>query len=223
MKVIRKALEVLYSGEVVDINRSEAVAEFLPRIMDRALEETPGCKFDTYRESLVHFARAVYLLRVEDGRCPAIQNFSECGFYDPHHLYNVPRAEFHAVPADQAASITGRIPASYGIDLIELELDPVAPGQTLKVIFKNLSGPEHEFYVEVWKLKDSGDGLPSSRQLAGGGEPQRLQIQNGLALLEIKEINVMEFNRLGFVITRMDPHEDQAVAAEYAIELVVEE
>src|SRR5690606_4838754 len=101
MQVIRNVLEVLYGSEVVDINTSTDVAQFLPHIMDRAIGATPGCKFDSYRESLVHFARAVYLLRVEDGRCPAIRSFSECGFFDPHHLYNVPRAEVHPVPADQ--------------------------------------------------------------------------------------------------------------------------
>lgn len=222
MKVIRKVLEVLYGRQIVDINRSTAVAQFLPHIMDQAIGATPGCKFDTYRESLVQFARAIYLLRVEDGRCPAIQSFSQCGFYDPHHLYNVPRAEVHPVPADQPAIFVGSIPASYGIELIELDLDQVSQGQALKVIFKNLSGPEHEFNVEVWRLQGSGDDRPSRPHLASGGQPQSLQIQNGSALLEIEEINDMEFDRLGLVITRVDPHEDQAAAATYAIELVVE-
>ena len=222
MKVIRRALETLYGGKIVDINTSTAVAESLPQIMDVAIRSTPSCKFRSYKESLVHFARAIYLLRVEDGRCPAIRNFSDCGFYDPHQLYNVPRAEAYAISMEQVTLIHGSIPSSYGIDLVELNLDPSADGKSLQVIFKNPSYSEHEFNVEVWKLRAAGVDLESKRHLSKIGEPKSIQSQNGFLLLEIDNVDTADFNGLGLIITRMDPYEDRETAARYSIELIVE-
>ncbi|HEY3474807.1 MAG TPA: hypothetical protein VGK56_09375, partial [Anaerolineales bacterium] len=132
MRIIRTVLETLYGGTIVDINASAGVAQAMPRILDAALQATPGCKFQTYEESLVGFARAIYLLRMDNGRCLALENASNCGFFDPYKLYNTPRAEEYVMRAGSTTLIIGTIPSSYGIDLLEFEWDPAAQGESVK-------------------------------------------------------------------------------------------
>ncbi len=100
MQVIRHTLETLYKGEIVNVNSSNDVTAALPRILDVALQDTPTCAFHTYDESLIHFARAIYLLRLEDGRCPTSEPSTYCGFYDPQRLYQTPPAEDYRIQAD---------------------------------------------------------------------------------------------------------------------------
>lgn len=68
MQVIRRTLTVLYSGDVVDIGSSTDLVGGLPEIMDRALASS-SCPFQTHSESLIAFARAIYGLQLEGGRC----------------------------------------------------------------------------------------------------------------------------------------------------------
>ena len=63
MRVIKRALNVLYSKEKVDINTSSDLIAGMPAVMDRALEGS-DCPFKTYEESLVDFADAINALRL---------------------------------------------------------------------------------------------------------------------------------------------------------------
>jgi hypothetical protein len=62
MGIIRRALNVLYSKEIVDIHTSSDLVSELPAVMDQALAGS-ACPFETYEESLAAFTQAVYDLR----------------------------------------------------------------------------------------------------------------------------------------------------------------
>lgn len=222
MQVIRHTLETLYKGEVVNVSSSTDVTEALPRILDIALKATPSCTFRTYDESLIHFARAIYLLRLEDGRCSTPNDSTYCGFYDPYKLYQTPHAEDYLIQADSTTQINGSISRSYGIDLIELELDPSTEGKTLKLIFKNISNPENEFNVELWKIKTLQSESAPESYLAQTDEPKSTRTENGYLTMEIANLSVNDFNGLGLIITRMDSYEDTEASGRYLIQLLVE-
>jgi hypothetical protein len=222
MQVIRQVLETLYKGEIVDINSSTDFAEAFPIIIDAALRSTPSCRFHSYEESLTHFARAIYMLRLENGRCHAQIDSSECGFADPRHLYHTPPAETHQMQASQLVEIRGSIPSSYGIDLNELVLDPALDGKTLKIILTGGSDPRVAFNMEVWKIKTLEEDNNVTRQAIQRFEPISTVTENGSLTMEIKNLNLDEFNSLGLIITRMDPHEDLETAGAYSIQWMME-
>jgi len=221
MQVIRHALEVLYKGEVVDINSSTEVIGSLPRVLDIALQGTPTCAFHTYEDSLIHFARAIYLLRLEDGRCSTSNDSSPCGFYDPNQLYTMPPAEGYSIETGSTTQINGLVPTSYGIDLIEVELDPSAKGRNLKLILKGISDPENDFNVEVWKINKQKNGVVTERYSGSMEGPQSMRTENGSLTMEVGDLSLNDFNSLGLIITRTDPFESQARSGRYLIQLLV--
>jgi len=222
MQVIRHTLETLYKGEVVDINSSTDVIAALPRIIDASLRATPSCVFHTYDESLIGFARAIYLLRLEDGRCPTSDHSNDCGFYDPRRLYLTPPAEDFHIQAGSTTQINGSISTSYGIDLLELEFDPSANGKTLKLIFKNISDPEDAFHVELWKVKTLQSEAEPESYSAQRGESMSMRTENGYLTMEVDNLNVNEFNKIGLIITRIDSSENTEASGRYLIQSVIQ-
>jgi hypothetical protein len=222
MRVIRQALETLYKGEIVQINSSTDVAKAFPLILDHALKSTPSCAFHSYQESLIHFARAIYLLRLEGGRCQGPMQRSSCGFVDPQSLYERPAVESYSIPADNATQINGSIPSSYGIDLIELELDPALEGKTLKLNLISKGNPTLSFHMQVLKTKTiRQEGETESRSVQIG-EPISMDMHNGSLNVEIENLSRADFDGLGLIITRMDPYEDREPIGAYSIEVVVQ-
>lgn len=215
MRVIRKSLETLYQGDVVDINSSADLAGALPHVLDTAVKNTPSCEFDSYEESLIQFANAIYMLRLKNGRCSGASDISSCGLYDPYHLYQTPNAESYQITADPVTKINDSIPSSYGIDLLELKLDPSASNRSLKVIFQNTSNPQDRFNIEAWKMDTQG--LRSS-----ASEPVSIQTENGYAVMDIDRSGKKTSSIIGLVITRLDPNEDIDASGEYQIEISVE-
>jgi hypothetical protein len=222
MKVIHHVLETLYKGEIVNVNSSNDVTAGLPRILNVALQDTPTCPFHTYEESLIHFARAIYLLRLENGRCSTSYNSTYCGFYDPRRLYQTPPAEDFLIQAGSTTQINGSISTSYGIDLLELELDPSAEGKTLKLIFKNISDPEDKFHVELWKVKTLQSEAEPESYSAQMGEAKSMRTENGYLTVEVDDLNINEFNKLGLIITRMDSFENKEETGRYLIQAIAE-
>jgi hypothetical protein len=90
MQVIQRAIGTLYSGKVVDVSASGDLVKSLPAVMDRALAGS-ACPFHTYEESLIAFARAIYALRLQNGRCILPGQPAGCELYDPQGSYNVPQ------------------------------------------------------------------------------------------------------------------------------------
>jgi hypothetical protein len=219
MEVIRRALTVLYSGDVVDITTSTDLVGALPTIMDRALSGS-SCPFDTHAGSLAAFARAIYALRLEDGRCEAPGIPSGCGFYDPHDLYyNPPISTITYSEAGQRHA--GEIPSSFGVDFVDVMLDSSADGHPLRLEFQGVPGAAGEFAVQVWQLKDPGEDKrprPTPTPTAGL-EILKAANSGGELSYVIPAIDPTESNRLGVIITRVDANERLDPVGAYTIVL----
>jgi hypothetical protein len=220
MQIIRHVLEILYEGKVVDIKSSSEAAGALPKIVDRALQETSSCEFRTYQESLLRFSEAVYLLRLQNGRCTTAMEDLGCGFFDPQHLYPTPNAEIHSIPPNADTSIQSAIPSSYGIDLLELQLDAPLNHKSLGIFFESVSGthPQAEFCMEVWQIQTRRNSSESGSVSVPVGEPRSICTEAGSAVLEIDLVNTDETTGIGIVITRVDSHEHLS-AGQYSLQI----
>ena len=87
MGIVRAALEEMACRYHPDIELA------LGKVMDAALARFDG-PIQTFKDSLVAFARANYALRLENGRC-ATSDIAECGgnHYDPHNMHTDPPLE----------------------------------------------------------------------------------------------------------------------------------
>jgi hypothetical protein len=221
MQVIRQALSVLYAGHVVDIGASTDLVEKMPAIMTQALEAS-SCPFRTYEESLQAFTRAIYQLRLEGGRCTAPGFPRGCGFYDPHELYPDPPYST-ILYTGEAITYTrlsqpypAGIPSSFGMDFVDVALDPSLDGQSLTLEFHSARGGEAEFAVQVWNLMLPGDG---SRPRPASAETLMTKHSDGHLSHVIPAINTTECNRLGLVITRTDARESLDPEGAYTVVL----
>jgi hypothetical protein len=176
MEVIRFTLETLYSGEIVDITSSTDLVGYLPQIMDRVFEETLTCPFRTYKESLLALSRAIFLLKVEGGRCPASGQANECGFFDPEGVYPNPpirSASWSSIPVEETAGsleITGSLPKGYTSELIEVVFEDKGEFSLLEVV---LTHPTRvEFGLQIIPLPD-GLGIIVTRLDANEGDASR--------------------------------------------------
>jgi hypothetical protein len=222
MKPIRHVLESLYSGEIVDINSSSSAIEDLPSIIDVALYKTSTCPFHSFDESLVHFARAIYLLRRADGRCPAPHPYAHCGFYDPGGLYSIPDAASYELGDEHIQIIEGTIPSNFGLDLLELSLASSVDQRPVKIIFKSTSGPGYEYHIELWgrpgqSMENNGDQY--SPALDGPLFSERTH--EGILILEFQKLPLEGIESLDLVITRLDTQENTANSGHYTIQVVM--
>lgn len=241
MKVIRHALEALYGGEIVDIYSSTDMIGAFPDVLDAALQATPACEFQTYNESLVHFARAIYQLRLDDGRCPVSGEPATCGFFDPYRLYQSPLIKNYLITGDSEIKIQDSIPTSYGIDILELGIDTALEGKSLTIIFESNFNDSYQFSVEVLKLKTSyseshleryafegqkvniqtnGNSLES--RVSQIGNPLSARVENGYQVMRIENRGADDINGLALIITRMDTNETSERMGDYTIQVVVE-
>jgi hypothetical protein len=229
MRVVREALEVLYSEAIVDTRSSTDLVGTLPAVMDQVLSgrEAALCPFETFRESIQQFARAIYGLRLEGGRCTAPGTPTGCGFYDPNSLYFNPpvstityRGERVTFAAEDQPYPRG-IKSSYGIDFVDVVPDPGTQGQSLTIEFSGAPGGNTEFSVEIWKLMDSGTpDSPSKGMLQVVGPPQLTRkATDGRSFYTISGIDTGIYNRLGLIITRLDSEEDSDPIGTYTIVL----
>jgi hypothetical protein len=213
MQVVRRALLALYSGEIVDVDASTDLVEALPALMDRALAGS-SCPFQTYRQSLAAFARALYGLRLEGGRCLAPGTPAGCGFYDPQGQYRDPPLRTLTYTGARQ-EIRDGIMSSFGIDLIEVVLDPAPDGQPLAIEFHPDLASRAKFDVQLWLLEPREEGslprrLPVEVSPADAGRRLRSAIPPGRTLPGI---------RVGLIITRLDTREDADPIGKYTIVL----
>ncbi len=212
MQIIRQVLETLYSGQIVDINSSTAVIEDFPKILDVALYKTSTCPFHSYEESLVDFTRAIFQLRGADGKC-LTASFTECGFFDPNKLYSVPNEEKHTIEMSGTTNINGSIRSSFGVDLIQLSPAPNLDGKSIKILFKNASGSDYNYNVDLWAHQQHKIGDP--QPLVSG------QTQPGVPVIEVDKLNMEDFQTLDLVITRLDTNENLHQPGQYTIQVIV--
>jgi hypothetical protein len=229
MRVVREALEVLYAKALADPSQFTDLERTLPAVMDHVLQGPAArlCPFRTFRESLQRFARAIYQLRLDGGRCTVPGIPAGCGFYDPNDLYFDPpvstipyRGERIVFEAANQPYPRG-IKSSYGIDFVDIELDPRTQGQSLTLEFSGDPGGVAEFGLEIWELMDSG--------IPGEGETGPLRVVNSTQLTNrvidrrlrfaVSEIDTGKTNRLGLIITRLDSAEDSDPVGAYTIVL----
>jgi hypothetical protein len=217
MEVIRRALTILYSRQVVDVAASTDLIAALPKIMDHALVASP-CPFGTHAESLSAFARAIYALRLEDGRCAAPGSPAGCGFYDPQRLYRDPSVETVTYSA-VAQQHTGGIPSSFGIDFVDVTLDQAAEGIPLRLEFHAAPGAAAEFSVEVLQLKYLEEGQRPRAVLRRQASQETLNARSPDEVLSylIPSIDRAEYDTLGLVIARLDASERLDPVGEYTI------
>jgi hypothetical protein len=226
MRVIRQALMALYSGNAVDIGSSTDLVGTLPEIMEQALSGS-ACPFVTYEESLSAFARALYALRLDDGRCNRPGEPAGCGLYDPNHVYVDPPLSVLTYTGSRLTYGAGEqlhpagIPSSYGVDLIDVVLDPGAVGQTLVVEVYGAPAAEAEFEVQVWRLAAPGEGVGSQRWPTRSTAPETLAPVGADGRLShvIPAIDTPAYNRLGLIITRIDAQEGSDPIGAYTIVL----
>jgi hypothetical protein len=214
MAVVRNALKTLYSGEIVDITVSTNLVPSLPKIMDRALADTPSCPFATFQQSLVEFSRALYALRLDGGRCVAPDTPRGCGFYDPRHLYDTPAAKTivyagRADPLHWADITTSFSLRSFGMRFLEVAMDPAADGESVTLDLRGSVEGDTAFIVQVWRLIDQAP--------VAGPEVLTQVRRNGRPVYRIPRIDTNLWNRLGVVVTRVDANEQTHFRAGYTI------
>jgi hypothetical protein len=226
MQVIRDALTVLYGGDIVDIGSSNDLVGRLPQVVDQALEAA-SCPFKTHRGSLAAFARAIYALRLEGGRCRSPGIPGGCGLYDPHGLYRDPPVSaitYTGAPMMYDARhqpLPSGIPSSYGIDFVDVVLDPATDGRSLVLEFYGTPGSDAAFDVQLWKLKESGRGARRQRLVPHTAVAEILTGTNadGHVLYVIPAIDRTTYSRIGLIITRVDTNERSDSTGEYTIVL----
>jgi hypothetical protein len=223
MKPIRYVLETLYGGNITDLEASASAIDLLPSIIDVALYKTRTCPFHSFEESLVSFARAIYLLRRDEGRCPAPHPYAWCGLYDPGRVYSIPDAQRYELGEGRRYRIKESIPNNFGLDLLELTLNPSMNGRPLKIVFKSASGPGYEYQVEVWGRPGPSSGIGGGKYKAAFAGPiYSERTREGRLVLDIQSLQLEEMPGLDLVITRLDTHESTPISGQYIIDTVVE-
>jgi hypothetical protein len=156
-----------------------------------------------------------------------------CGFYDPNGLYSDPPVDritytggamiYDGTPmtteGDQLSP--PGIPSSFGMDFVDVVLDPAANGQPLTIEFTGAPGAEAEFRVELWRLMDTGGDARPRRVPGPTAAPEVLTSTNedGHLVYTIPAIDTTLYNRLGLIITRVDAKENLDSVGAYEIVL----
>jgi hypothetical protein len=211
MRVIRTMLETLYTAEITDVAGNSNIVEGLPRLMDRVFEKEAACPFKDYADSLVQFARAVYAVKLVDGRCfkPGIP--VECGFYDPNNLYPLPPVRSVDL-ASTAQPVSADIPSSYGIDFIDVRVGPDTDGRSLSIEFANASGAETIFSIQVLAIQILDDHTSQSAYMVpvtqyGQSAVLAEETGNESVVIDISSAELRNIDCIGLIVTRLDRNE----------------
>lgn len=114
------------------------------------------------------------------------------------------------------------IRGSFGIDLVDVMLDPATDGRPLTIEFRAMSAPGVEFSVQVVPLAGSGEGSAPLRGAADTVAGEILSVgADGQRSTLIPADRTASYNRLGLIITRLDAAETSDLLGEYAIVLRV--
>ena len=183
-------------------------------VMDRTFQRLDG-PFRTFEESLIAFARANYALRLENGRCEAADLAACEGLYQgPKGMYVDPPLEAALLHDGSPLTYEGAIPSSFGMDFIEVALDPALQGRPLTLKFRG-EGSVARFNVEVWLL---GPGLEKPRAVTL--QPETVpQNQDGAHVYMLPSLDITTYDRLALIITRLDPDEATDPTGRYSITL----
>jgi hypothetical protein len=208
MKIMRAALEEMALGFDPGIVRG------MDSVMDKTFARFDG-PFHSFEDSLIAFARANYALRPANGRCMT-KRFDECQglYFDPNGLYLKPNPDAERNFDGGELQIGGTVPNSYGMDFVEVGLEPARQGQSLTVSFQG-EGEVARFNVQIWGLV----GV-ESKPTAITPQPESVsQNANGAHVYVIRNRDVSAFDRLALIITRLDADETTDPNGDYTITL----
>jgi hypothetical protein len=188
------------------------VVSSMDRAMDAAFARQPG-PFPTYEASLNAFAQANYALRLENGRCAA-QELHGCeGLYlDPGSIYVEPSLDKILDYSGSPTVYDGIIPSSYGMDFVDIRLDPTFQGQPLIVEIQS-DGANARFSVQVWRL---APGATKHRAVTVGPDVIS-RTPDGSFLHTIPQVDTSTYDRLALIITRVDAQEESDPVGAYTI------
>jgi hypothetical protein len=208
MGVIRAALEEMalhYSPEILSA---------MDRALDAAFARLDG-PFHSFEESLAAFARANYALRLENGRCTT-SNLTDCGglYYDPDQMYVDPPLEAVLDYNGAASTYGGAIPSSYGMDFIDVRLDPTTRDQPLTIRFQG-EGEVARFQVQVWQLAP-GPWKPRAVTRQPG---MMAPTADGAQVYTVSRLDTGTYDRLTLIITRLDADETIDPVGNYRVTL----
>ena len=193
---------------------AEDIVGSMESAMDAAFARVGG-PFRTFEDSLVAFARANYALRLGNGRCTA-SDPAACGglYYDPDNAYVIPPLEANLYYSGSPLIHAGAIPASYGMEFVEVSLYPTVNDQPLVVTLEG-QGTAAQFDVQIWKLGSRG-AKPSGITVT----PETVPQSDGAAhVYVIPHVDTKTYNRLALIITRIDADEGLDPAGAYTIVL----
>jgi hypothetical protein len=183
-------------------------------VMDNTFAQVQG-PVHTHEESLIGFARATYTLRLANGRC-VTSEFSACGgyFYDPQGMYTDPTLEARIDYRGGTRAYAGSVPASYGMDLIEVRMDAKLLSQPLTITFQT-EGAVTRFNVQIWEL---GEGRPKMRALTPVPDTS-LQNHGDVPVNAVLSLDGTQPDAVAVIITRLDSDEALDSAGSYRITL----
>jgi hypothetical protein len=221
MGIIRAALEEMACQYHPDIERS------LGQVMDTALARADG-PFQTFEESLIAFSQANYALRLGHGRCTTADR-AGCGnkYDDPHYVYVTPPLEATVDYGGSRLVHEGAIPASFGMDFIEVNLRDLHD-QPIRLVIQSQGA---RFSVQVWALRGAGANPEDITQVwteqSGGTKPYALTPQPAFTLRSKGDLDAevvlrrdtAQCDRVALIVTRLDADEGLDAAGDYVITL----
>jgi hypothetical protein len=226
MQIIRNMLTALYAQVIVDIQASKNLIEHLPDIMNEAFNQTPNCPFANYEDSLNKFSRAIYSLKLENGRCMLPGGPLGCGFYDPASLYlglPIPIIKYNSemIIFESSDHLDPENINSFGIRFVEVELGQSTNGKPFNLELIHEPDSTASFHLQILKLKSQEKRSVLELYSATTINPDNPGFSKTNQKLEysISEIELDKYNRLGLIITRTDNHEIFGGSSGYTIRL----
>lgn len=132
-------------------------------------------------------------------------------------MYLAPRLHAERGINGDELQIKGAVPTSYGMDFIELSLDPALRGQPLSLRFQ-CEGEVARFSVQIWRLapEDAQGPKPS---IAAPQPVEILPTVNGVQVYAIPKVDLDAFDKLALTITRLDADETADPLGSYQVTL----
>jgi hypothetical protein len=128
-------------------------------------------------------------------------------------MYPIPPLEAELDYDGGTLTYAGAISVSFGMDFVEVELDPGLPDQALQVSVRSDGA---KFDVRVWKL-GGGEG---TRPWGLTRQPEAVpQGEDGLHASVIDPLYPARSDRLALILTRLDSNEEVDAGGGYTITL----
>jgi hypothetical protein len=165
---------------------------------------------------MIAFARANYALRLHNGRCKDM-DFTKCGgfYYDPSNTYAEPPLEAELDYNETPLIYEGAIPASYGMDFLEITLAKRSFNQPVSISVEGVSDVTR-FIVQLWQVRRAS---PKQRSITPYPESIPVNPDGGYTIV-LPSQDDLEFDRLALIITRLDAQESEDPNGNYTVRVM---